>query len=200
MKDELTPYRLYVLYNVLKLHFSTEKYDIRKYGTHSKKFSFEKFKRDRFITVYQALAKRLETEKVAATVIAANLVRDSSLVPVNLDDEIASTLKKFNANKIALLDSIKYEISSGLLTKIKNGDIINAMVSGDIQIETIAFLSRLLPIKELIDSTGQNKFMWEMVKRKIDKYEPFCLFDTTEQRDSLKESILFYIETNRGNR
>ena len=116
MNDELTPYRLYVLFNVMKLHFSTEKYDIRRYGTHSKKFSYDRFERDRFKTVYHALAKRLETEKKGTMVIASNLVRDASIVPVNLDDELASSLKKYNANKIALLDDIKYEISSGLFT------------------------------------------------------------------------------------
>lgn len=200
MNDELTPYRLYVLFNVMKLHFSTEKYDIRRYGTNSKKFSYDRFERDRFKAVYHALAKRLETEKKGTMVIASNLVRDASIVPVNLDDELASNLKRYNANKIALLDDIKYEISSGLFTKIKNGDIINSMVSGELSIEIMAFLSRLLPIKELIDSSGVNKFMWDMLRRKIYKYEPFCLFETTEQRDSIKESILHYIETNRGNR
>lgn len=196
--SELTAYRTYMLFNVLKLHFSQERYDIRKYGTTSKRFSYDKFEKDRFGKVYYALAKRLEDERYAATVIAANLVRDTGMQPVSLNEELGKPLYKYIRNKVALLEDIKYHISStNLLTRVKNDDIIGDMISGNIPIEIISYLSRLIPLKQLIDSTTTNRYMWDIARKKIEKYEPFCLFDSTEQMADLKRSVMLHIQTQR---
>lgn len=192
--EHVDPYRLYVLYNVLRLHFTTVSYDIRKYGTSAKKFTRDTFEKDNFAKVYYAMSKHIVDDKHATEVIASNLVRDPQIRPIDIDVDRSKTLRKFNRNKVALLDAIKYDLGSkSLLTSIKNGDIIREVVSGKFDIETIAFLARIIPLKELIDSSSRDPYMWKVLRSKIDKYEPFCTLESNQQRLELKETIVAYI-------
>ena len=183
------PLSLYRYFNALKLHFGTS-YDIRKYAYSNRRFNLEKFEKDHARSVYYAMSNKYPSDEYAKEVFAANLVRDSAIHVTRVNEELGLTLRRYNANKVLLFDDVKQLISSGLLTDIKNDDIIDRIVSGNISIEIITFLSRLIPIKELIEANTSNKFMWELVKGKINKYEPMCLLNSIEQRDSLKHAVL----------
>lgn len=185
--------KLYMQYNVMKMHFSSS-YDVRKYGFNNKRFSYAAFERDRFKSVYYALAKKFDTYEDAQATIAANLVRDSTTIPNNLNQELGILLRKYNKNKVSLVEDLTQSISSGLLTSIKNGDIIDSIAEGSIPIEHISFLNRLIGIVDLMDAFIPKGFMWDMVKTKIIKYDVFCRFDSVDQLNVIKRHVLDVIK------
>lgn len=193
----LEPYRLYVIYNVLKQHFNTKTYDIRKYGiAPGKRFRFENFEKDNFQTYYYATAKHYSSEEQAIAIISSNLVRDTKLIPLSIDFDL-TLMWKYSKNKVTLIDDIKDEINAGLLTKIKTGDIIKPIISGDITPELLAYISRLVPIQRLITETTKDKYMWDIINTRIDKMIPFCRFESTEQLKLLTD-VTKKLLSNRG--
>lgn len=177
----LEPYRLYVIYNVLKNHFNTKSFDIRKYGiSPGKRFRIEHFEKDNFQSYFYATVKEYTSEEHAISIISSNLVRDTKLIPLSIDFEL-NMMWKYAKNKVTLVNDIRDEIDSGLLTKIKTGDIIKPIISGDITPELLAYISRLVPIQRLITETTKDKYMWDIINTRIDKMIPFCRFESTEQ-------------------
>lgn len=191
--NDISAYRLYVLFNVIKRHFDLKTYSVQKYGFGAtKNLKVDNFERDRFKSTYFAIAKHIINEEHAKMIFAANLVRDTKMIPNDVNFDL-NLLWKYSQNKVALLEDIQTIISSGLLTWIKNGDIIRYIISGELNIELVAYLSRILPLQALIEQTLDNQYMWEIVNNRIEKLQPFCRFNTTEEIRQLTDITKSYL-------
>lgn len=189
---------VYSTFNAIKLHFSGS-FDVRKYGFHLKKYNGESLFKSHLEYTCRKLADRYQTSEECRTIFAANLVRDPSMHMTKVDDELGKRLKKYNRNKHALVEDIVAEIDRDLFTKIKNGDIISELYKDSISIELLAFTNRFIPIISLIDTEHGNEYAWKMMKPRVEKLSPFCLLNSTDQRDTIRDHLLTVIQ-NKHNR
>jgi len=183
----LTPFRAYQIYNSLKLHFTQEKYDVGKYGTATKRFSIANFEKQNNY-MYHSVAKALQTEDVFTSVVAANLVRDPSIWINGLDKELATTLRKYNKSSQYFMNDF-----SDLMQKYTFKELVcefpSLIISGEVEPELIAMLSRLVPIYKLLDRDCPNRFMWDLVKLRLQKYTRFVIINTAEEQENLSRFV-----------
>lgn len=180
----------YSTFKVMQLYFSGN-YDIVKYGYRCKRFNGDQLFKDKTEYVFRKLANKFHDDNEMRIVYAANLVRNPKLFPTNINEDVAIILKKYNKNKVALLEDLKKLIvDDDLLTTVKNGDIISNIYSGIVGIEIITYLNRFIPIVKLIDDKHKNDFAWNLVKPRIEKLTPYCGLNNTEERDYIKSQLL----------
>ena len=187
-------------FTAIKLHFSGA-FDVRKYGFNLKRCTGEALFKSNQEYLCRKLADRYQTSTLCRTVFAANLVRDPTLHVRNIKDDLADTLKLYNANKRALVEDIFSEIDDGLFTRVKEHDIIKDMYTGNLSLELVCFIDKLLPIGALIDSYHSSDYAWKLLYPKIDKLSPFCLLDSKGQMDEIRDLLLRKLKTKqpRGN-
>lgn len=178
----------YSTFNCIKLHFAGS-FDVRKYGFRVKKFNGERLFKERTEYVFKKLSEKLQTPVMCRTVFAANLVRDPALFPTKVDESVAMTLRRYNGNKRILVDDIAEKISAGLLTNIKSGDIISDLYKGTMTIELGTFINKFINLTKLVDEYHSSDYAWKLIRDRLDKYSPFCLLDSTAQRDAIKSHI-----------
>lgn len=176
-------------FNAIKLHFSG-KFDIRKYGFNLKRFNGDALFKSHQEHVCRKLADRYQTADECRTIFAANLVRDPTKHITRVDDKVAETLRRYNANKQILIDDIFSELSHDLFTRVKNGVIIEELYKGDMSLELFCFMNKFIPVVNLVDTYHKSDYAWKLLKERIDKLSPFCRLNSKDQLDEIRGLIL----------
>lgn len=188
MSRKLTPYILYRIFNCMKLHFSLEGYSIEKYGLGNRQFRGKNFDKDRFWVVWNRTIGDYQSVEHAMAIFAGNLSKDPTILPIDINPELGYYLWRWNNNKRAFIDDF-LEMRKSLFASISKGDIIGHIMSGKTPIEMIAFLSRIMPLEDLIEASIDDKYTWNLVKTRIHKLKPFCTFRTPEERNNLYNRV-----------
>lgn len=177
----MEPFEVYKLYLALKLHFTTDAYDISEYkgAVRAKKETFLKRKD---LTSIRKLARDYDRDEVV-NLLVANFVSgdrwgglfDESCV-FNYKNYLTKH-KKLLYNLNADLDLILFRMEKDGLESALSDEghplIFRMYMAGDISLESIVMIEKLYPFIEQY----KNDFVLEDICRLVKKYKPFVKFD-----------------------
>lgn len=175
MIDDLHAYRLF---KSIKLHFTKDGYDVRKYGF-GNKISRSQLESRNERYMFHKLSKLFDTEEQLIQHIASNMFVNPKiwvgdlLLEESKDNyyrmrKVASSIEKY------VLDDAKYIISSrGSLSKaIKSGEFMYDIIEGNINPETYVILNKIVNVSETLDNVCPD-VIWSPLKMRLDKYGAF---------------------------
>ena len=184
--DEFSVYKMYI---ALKLHFTTDNYDITKRNG-KVRASRNAFSKRKDLFSIRKLAKSYSDEEVANFLIS-NFVSgnrwggmfdaDAGKTYLEWKGKMESLSYNFTNeldNLVAELESQKMTlVYSFQITKAQHPYILKAYLRSTISLETLTIIERVMPFVESFDSKLSADLVWPDVSRLIKKYKPFLKID-----------------------
>jgi len=184
--DEYSVYRMYL---ALKLHFTTDDYDVitQKGKVRASRQAFAK-RKDLFSI--KKIAKTYSDEEVANFLVANFVSGDRwggmfdmdagqrykewkkrvESLSYNFQQELDNLIEDAEGSKLSI-DEI-FEVSKG-----QHPYIIKAFLRNTISVETLVILERLNNFTDRFDREISDTIVWPDISRLIKKYKPFLLID-----------------------
>lgn len=184
--DEFAVYKMYI---ALKLHFTTDNYDITKRNG-KVKASRQAFAKRKDLFSIKKIAKTYSDEEVAHFLIS-NFVSGNRWGGM-FDSDAGKTYLEWKGKMESLsyiftneLDNLIIELDSqGLtlkesfqITKSEHPYILRAYLRNTISLETFAIIEKICPFVDMFDSKLSSDLVWPDVSRLIKKYKPFLRID-----------------------
>jgi len=196
----ITGYEAFVLYQSIKLHFTTDSYDYHKYGGKSK-ISVDAFENRKDKYFFYKLSRKLTNKDDLVNYLVANFVFDDKCWVGTLLEQ--SALDKYR-DRQKVLQSLSYSFENDCekifcdvsdpnnVIKSVDGEypiLLRMALRNEIQIETLCILSRILKFMPLWNRDIVDTIRWPDYRRKLVKYSPFVMFDETKYRKILKKVV-----------
>ena len=197
----MEPFEVYRYYLALRLHFTTDQYDVIKQKGHVRASKQSFFKRKDLLSINK-IAKNYSDKEVANFLIA-NFVSGDRWGGV-FDIEAADRYKAWKARIESLqyrfeqdIDYLQFEMEkqghdlSYALNYVKNQHpyILKSYYRGTTSIETLVILDSLYSYVQVFDAYLNDDLMWPDVSRIIKKYKPFLKFDKEKYNGLLRRRI-----------
>ena len=187
---------VYMMYNALRLHFTTDSYDYFKYNgkTNTNKESFLTHKNK---YAFYRLSRKHTLEDARDFFVANFLVNDSKWVGELLTEEaeeIYTDWKKRN-------QSLFYRFESDTQYLLDNYDahdiikpvdgsfpvLLMQIMRKKVALETLVIMNNLMNFLPMWEKKIDDDIVWPMWQRKIKKYTPFVVYDKMKYKNKLKE-------------
>jgi len=191
----MEPFEAYRYYQSLKLHFENESYNAPKYNykTSAKPQTFWK-RKDKYF--FAKVGRMFDTPPELINYYAAHFVADNNWVGDMLSDEQVyrdwqKRTESMGYNFQQDLEKVNVE-SFDHLFELGNQypKVVEAYLSNDINIESVAILNKLTSFMSRADKTVSDPILWPDVSRKIRKYSLLMNVNT----DKMKK-IIFKVFT-----
>jgi hypothetical protein len=184
--DEFSVYKMYI---ALKLHFTTDNYDITKRNG-KVRASRDAFNKRKDLFSIRKIAKTYSDEEVANFLIS-NFVSgnrwggmfdsDAGKTYLEWKGKMESLSYRFTNeldNLISELESLRMTLSDSFqITKAQHPYILKAYLRNTISLETLTIIEKVMPFVETFDSKLSSDLVWPDVSRLIKKYKPFLKID-----------------------
>lgn len=191
--DAFQAYRYYL---ALKLHFTTDSYDVVKHKGRIKA------SRDSFMKhehMYKRLASQYHDDEVV-NFLVSNFVsgdRWGGVFDAESNNTYLSWKKRIEALSYTFKSDIQRILTELNLTsfdasiifdvqKNQHPYIIRAYMSKNITIETLVILQKLYGFCDKFDNEIEENIVWPDISRLIRKYSPFVKFDKERYRELLR--------------
>jgi hypothetical protein len=185
--DEFSVYRMYI---ALKLHFTTDKYDVVKQRG-KVKASRQAFAKRTDLFSIRKISKTYSDEEVA-NFLVANFVsgdRWGGMFDIDAGEryqlwkkKIESLSYNFSQELDALIEEMEDKnLKLSEIFSVQSGQhpyIIKAFLRKTISIETLVILEKLNKYVEVFDKEITDTVVWPDISRLIKKYKPFLSIDT----------------------
>lgn len=182
-------YSLFKYDRAVKLHFTTEKYNLFESKGKANGLSFENFLAKRDYNVYNAIAQRFETDVQAIQFLVANYAYSNN-APIH---NMATSDRNFTIwtkRKQSITNTFREDIDTLQLHLDKNGitpdslyesnhnipALFKIYLAGTITIETMHILNKLNPY--LIEWKPLHTMLWSKEFLRIEKLDRFVRYDT----------------------
>jgi len=183
-------YEVYRLYMALKLHFTTESYDVTvtKGAVKSSESAFLK-RRDVFL--FRKLAKKFVARQEIINYFVANFAagdKNGGIFNADSDDiyekwkgrqDRLSYMFTNDINRL-LLEAEKAEQDPFVSVNNQHPIIIKMLLGNKISLETVIILDKLLDFRYNVNTELLNDFIWNDLNLLIIKYRPFVRFDRSK--------------------
>lgn len=194
----MEPYDVYRSYLALKLHFTTEKYNIieQKGRIRASRQAF--FKRSDLFNIKKLASNYSDNEIV--NFLVANFVSGDKWGGVFDSDARSNYLawkKRIESITYILereLDKISFDAEKNNLdfndyfvsTNLQLPKVINLYLRNDVSIETLVIINKINNFVELVDSRLQDDIVWPDISRLIKKYSPFLNINKQKYDDIIR--------------
>lgn len=193
----LTPQETLNMFMALKFHFTQKKYNYLTYNGKIKPVSLQG-RNDK--GHYIRLSRKYNKEDMQDFLIA-NIIKGKSWVGEFLEDDAHDNYVDYLRRKQSLTYTISTELDKVLkfttpqgLFKSQKGqypELIQAHISGEMSLETLAVLNVFFCFDKVFDKTiGENDVLWSGIKLRMNKMLPFISYDKDRIKGLLKEKIL----------
>ena len=196
----MTGYEVFCLYQAIKLHFTSEKYDFFKYNgkTHISINSFET-RKDKYH--FYKLSRKWSDKEELVNFIVANFVENDKIWAGSLLNEEAETSYRNHQKYLQSLSYIFENECHKIFTNcqnpndmliVKNGEypiLLKKYLQRDIQIETICFLDSVLNFIPIWTKHISDTIVWPNHRLKIIKFASFLPKDDVKLKNILKKTL-----------
>ena len=182
----MQPFEVYRLYMALKLHFTTESYDITK-TKGAVKASETSFLKRRDVFLFRKLAQKFTKTEVINFFVANFITGDKHGGLFNFESQEIYDNWKNRKDKLSYMFSsdinrIFLEAEKYNQDPLKSYDnqhpiIIRMYLGNKISLETLIILDKLFDFKYTLNTELSNDFVWNDLRLLITKYRPFVRFD-----------------------
>jgi hypothetical protein len=193
----MTGYEAFSLYTSLKLHFNSDSYDYFRYNG-KVNTSVDAFENRKDKWHFYKLSRRFANEEQGRDFIVANLVHDPNVWVGNLlveesniqyrkRQKVIQSLTYTFTNEIVSLFEHKDANASFMIHDGEYPELLQKLLHDEISIETVCVLNKLLNFLPTWDKKINDTIHYPTVSRKIKKYTPFILFESTKYKIILKK-------------
>jgi hypothetical protein len=193
----MTGYEAFSLYTSLKLHFNSDSYDYFRYNG-KVNTSVDAFENRKDKWHFYKLSRRFANEEQGRDFIVANLVHDPNVWVGNLlveesniqyrkRQKVIQSLTYTFTNEIVSLFEHKDANASFIIHDGEYPELLQKLLHDEISIETVCVLNKLLNFIPVWDKKINDTIHYPTVSRKIKKYTPFILFESTKYKIILKK-------------
>lgn len=196
--DEFSVYKMYI---ALKLHFTTDKYDVIKQRG-KVKASRQAFAKRTDLFSIRKISKTYSDEEVA-NFLVANFVsgdRWGGMFDIDAGEryqlwkkKIESLSYNFSQELDALIEEMEDKnLKLSKIFSVQSGQhpyIIKAFLRKTISIETLVILEKLNKYVEVFDKEITDTVVWPDISRLIKKYKPFLSIDTEKFNGIFRQRI-----------
>lgn len=187
---------VYMMYNALRLHFTTDSYDYFKYNgkTNTTKESFLTHKNK---YAFYRLSRKHTLEESKDFFVANFLENDSKWVGELLTEEaeeIYTAWKKRNQSLFYQFESdtqyLLDNFESSVIIKPVDGSfpvLLMQIMRKKVAIETLVIMNNLMNFLPMWERKIDDDILWPVWQRKIKKYTPFVVYDKMKYKNKLKE-------------
>lgn len=196
----MTGYEAFCLYQAIKLHFTSEKYDFFKYNgkTHVSVTSFEN-RKDKYH--FYKLSRRFSNKDELVQFIVANFVENEKTWVGSLLQDEAETIyrkhQKYVQSVSYIFENECHKIFDGNenpndVLKVKNGEyptLLKKYLQKDVQLETICFLNSILHFVPVWSKQIADSIVWPNHRLRILKFAAFLPKDDVKYKHILKKVL-----------
>ena len=194
-------YSVYKMYLALKLHFTTDQYDVIKQKGRIKA-SRQAFAKRKDIFSIRKVSKTYSDEEVANFLVANFTSGDrwGGLFDAEANERYTEWQKKvqslsyvFTNDLDALMEELEAENKTFddafTIAKTQHPYIIKAFLRKTITLETLVILEKINPFLDKFDTDLSTDIMWPDISRLIRKYKPFLQFDKEKYSAILRRRV-----------
>lgn len=197
-------YEVYRYYLALRLHFTTDQYDVIKQRGKVRASKQAFYKRKDLLSIRKVAETYSEKEivdflvanftsgdrwggifDVSAKERYVNWKKRIESLSYTFEKEISRISQFCEKNNLTLNDCM-------VSTKDTHPYIIKAYLRGDISIETLVILNKLSPFVDALDKSLEGDLVWPDVSRIIKKYEPFLTLNKEKYNGILRRATGSY--------
>jgi hypothetical protein len=200
----INDYDAYILYNAVRLHYTTKTYSLLRYGfTANKSYNGENYQKisQWEVNVYNQWAKKFTTENNMKMALGAFFFyrQPKSLheaYPGN--DSVMDSYRKLKAYSMSMkhfltedLTTLQNKYTMDIFKTYNNiPDIYNLAIKGVISYESLAIIDSSISLSKYT-STKLDSLSWNTFKYKYQKYIPFVVTHIdSEFKEYVKSEIL----------
>lgn len=193
----MNPFQVYRHYLALRLHFTTDKYDIVA-SRGRVRASEESFRKRADVYDIHRLAKKYNNREVIDYLVA-NFVSGNRCGGVHIADgerryaewrsRIESLGYRYQQELTSLCESVD---SIDALFRVEPGThpvVLKAYLNGKTCLETLVVLNKVRPFVEQLDTALEGDIIWPDASRMLKKYSPFVKIDK-DKYTAVTQSIL----------
>ena len=192
-------YDLYGLYQAIKLHFSSEKYNFFQYDGKTR-ISVDAFQKRRDKFLFHRLARKYRDEEMVPFLVANFVHSDDNWTKSLLEEEAEETYRNWkritdSMSKVYVedLQKIATKESFNDLFKVEDGQfpkLLVAFLQKDITIETLVILNNIFNFIQIWDKRISDDIIYPKVSRKVRKYGAFLAVNVDKYKKLTKETLL----------
>jgi len=187
---------VYMMYNALRLHFTTDSYDYFKYNgkTNTTKESFLTHKNK---YAFYRLSRKHTLEDARGFFVANFLESDTKWVGELLTEEAEEVYTDWKKRN----QSLFYQFESDTQYLLDNYDahdiikpvdgsfpvLLMQIMRKKVTLETLVIMNNLMNFLPMWEKKIDDDIVWPMWQRKIKKYAPFVVYDKMKYKNKLKE-------------
>jgi len=182
----LTGYECYSIYNSLKLHFTSEKYDYFKYLGKSR-VSIDTFEKRKDKYFFHKLSRRYNKDELI-NFLVANFMKNHNVWIGSLLEDSADVLYKEQMGVQQSLGYIFRDECSKTFSMCENPNdilrtdgqypqLLSNTLQGEIHVETLVILNDLLGFFSMWNQKIQDSIRWPDFRLTCLKYRPFLHYD-----------------------
>jgi len=192
-------YDLYGLYQAIKLHFSSEKYNFFQYDGKTR-ISVDAFQKRRDKFLFHRLARKYRDDEMVPFLVANFVHSDDNWTKSLLEEEAEETYRNWkritdSMSKVYVedLQKIATKESFNDLFKVEDGQfpkLLVAFLQKDITIETLVILNNIFNFIQIWDKRISDDIIYPKVSRKVRKYGAFLAVNVDKYKKLTKETLL----------
>lgn len=176
-------YDAFQIYNSVRLHFTTDKFDYYRYNGKSK-VSLESFEQRKDKYLFHKIA-RMFTEEELPFFYAVNFLKNDKIwVNSLVQDEASKTFKDWIKWQQARTHNFKEdlaklsELNFSELVVCKDNqfpELLNLVFQNELHYDTLVILDHFIQLVDAWNNKLCDDFIWEAFYKKFKKYKPFFL-------------------------
>lgn len=192
-------YDLYVLYQAIKLHFTSENYNYFQYDGKTK-ISVDAFQKRRDKFLFHRLARKYRDDEMIPFLVANFVHNDDNWTKSLLEEEAEQTYREWkritdSMTKIYTEDLQKIATKENFndLFKVEDGQFPRLLIhfmQKDITIETMVILNNIFDFIKIWDKKIEDDVIYPKVSRKVRKYGAFLNVNVDKYNSLTKETLL----------
>ena len=192
-------YDLYGLYQAIKLHFTSEKYNFFQYDGKTR-VSIDAFQKRRDKFLFHRLARKYRDDEMVPFLVANFVHSDDNWTKSLLEDEAEETYRDWkrttdSMSKIYVEDLQKIATKETFndLFKVEDGQFPKLLVTflqKDVTIETMVILNNIFDFIRIWDKKISDDIIYPKVSRKVRKYGAFLTVNVDKYKLLTKETLL----------
>ena len=196
----ITGFTLFKYDKAVKLHFTNKKYNLFDYKGKTNGVTFENFLARRDYNIYNAIARKFETDAQSIQFLVANYVYKND--PIH---NIASSDNNFitwNKRKQSITNTFKTDVDNMILVMEKKSmscmdmidnrkdipELFKMFLSNTITVESLFILNKFLPFIDSWESTLET--IWGKDLLIIKKLERFVKYNEDTIKEILEKTLL----------
>lgn len=194
-------YDFYKMYNAIKLHFQTEKYNFFTFDGNVK-ISVEAFERRKDKYIFHKMAKLYKEDEAVSFLVSNFLEGNADWSRKLVHDEAKNIFINWKKRTEAMRETFKSDLDRVLpeknakefngLFEVDNGQfpkLFSHLLQKDVSVETIVILNNIFNFIKIWDKKIDDTIIYPKYSLKIRKYGSFLNVDVNKYKEVLKNYL-----------